>query len=416
MATRLSRSASQVESQCTQRASNSLSHWRREIDKIDAELAKLLRQRFAIMNRIAEAKNAQAKPVRDSAREAEVLKRAQDSCPESELKPAVTKVFESIIEQSVVLQQSTHTAKEASTPPAETFKSVCIVGAGLIGGALALRIRQVEKSANSTTQLKAVDLPSALEPCQASTIFDQCTDQLLDGIRECDLIVLCAPPETNCSLLKAIAPHLHSNQTVLDVSSVKRPICEIAAGINLNGAKFVGGHPFFGTEKSGFVNSKDVPVDNRTFCLVGEQTLPEVQQLQQWLSSMGFRVVVTTAASHDKVVARTSHLIQLLAVTAGSIIHDNLIEEELSDLLILSGGGLATLSRLMASPSALWEQVLFRNNDEMEAAMSQIEGLFTRLKEATSANDFDDFADILRNEFSKANATQARLTSVMNAR
>lgn len=415
MSTMLPLSASQVEPPCKQRATNSLSHLRREIDKIDADLAKLLRQRFAIMNRIADAKNANAKPVRDAAREAEVLKRAQKWCPEPELKPAVTKVFESIIEQSVALQQSIHmeVKDQPTTPPAQTFKSVCIVGAGLIGGALAHRIRQVEKSATSITLMKAVDLPSALGLCQSSNIFDECTDQLMDGIRECELIVLCAPPETNCRLLQAIAPHLNPNQTVLDVSSVKQPICEIAARLNLNGATFVGGHPFFGTEKSGFDHSKDVAVDNRTFCLVAEQTLPDVRRLQQWLSSLGLRVVVTTAASHDKVVARTSHLIQLLAVTAGSIIHDDLIEENLSDLLVLSGGGLATLSRLMASPSALWEQVLFQNSDEIEAAMSQIEALFARLRESTSAQDF---ASTLRNEFAKSNAAQAKLASVINAR
>lgn len=415
MSTRLSLSASQVEPSCKQRATSSLSHLRREVDKIDTDLAKLLRQRFAIMNRIADAKNAHAKPVRDPAREAEVIRRAQESCPDAELKPALTKVFESIIEQSVALQQlaSTTIKDHPTTPLAQAFKSVCIVGAGLIGGALAHRIRQVENSANSVTLLKAVDLPSALVHCQSSNIFDECTDQLVDGIRECELIILCAPPETNCRLLKAMAPHLNSNQTVLDVSSVKQPICNMAARLNLNGAKFVGGHPFFGTEKSGFNNSKDVAVDNRTFCLVAEQTVPEVQRLQQWLSSMGLRVVVTNAASHDKVVARTSHLIQLLAVTAGSIIHDDLIKENLSDLLVLSGGGLATLSRLMASPSALWEEVLFQNSDEMEAAMSQIEATFSRLREATSAQVF---AKTLRNEFSKANAAQAKLASVMNAR
>lgn len=414
MSTMLSRAPSNSEAPCKQKASNSLSHLRREIDKIDSELAKLLIQRFSIMDRIAEAKDAQDKPVRDPDREREVIKRAEDSCHKSEFRPALIKVFQAIIEESVTLQRTRWEEKQRGqqAPPSFRFKSVCIVGAGLIGGALARRIRQVEKSTGSRTLLKAVDLPEALEECNRSDIFDHCSEQLLDGISECELVVLCAPPTVNCSLLRTIAPQLSPNQVVLDVSSVKQPICEIASQLDLNGAAFVGGHPFFGTEKSGFDNSKDVAVDNRTFCLVAEPANAAVLRLQSWLSSMGLRVVITTAASHDKVVARTSHLIQLMAVMAGSIIHDDLIEENLSELLVLSGGGLATLARLMASPSPLWEQVMFQNSDELETAMSQIESIFSRLREPANA---EEFASELRRDFAKANQAQSTLASVMSS-
>ena len=49
---------------------------RRMIDRVDSEIISLLEERMSLCRRIGEAKRRSGRPVRDPAREAEVLERA----------------------------------------------------------------------------------------------------------------------------------------------------------------------------------------------------------------------------------------------------------------------------------------------------------------------------------------------------
>ena len=349
---------------------------RDHIDLIDAQLKQLLIDRFEVARQIAKQKRKFSLPIKDPARENALLTKLFGSTQEEPAGKFISAVFRELLNQSVAFQsfemnKLDNSEVESNSPqsietskPACAFPKICIIGAGLIGGGFARKI----KTSHVDAELFAIDFEESLTAINASKIFTQTSsDPQHNMIKEAALIVLACPPDANLEVLKNIAPLLRAGQIVIDLSSTKSSICSLAENLDLNGAEFIGAHPFFGNEKQGFEASESLEMKGKTFCLVptSKSSSFSVARLRAWLAAMEFRVFTTEAGEHDKTVALTSHLIQLFASALGSTIFEELIENDQEDHLILSGGALSNLSRLMNSPEDLWEQVSGQNSAEI---------------------------------------------------
>src|SRR5437868_5156921 len=141
--------------------------------------------------------------------------------------------------------------------------TVTIVGIGLIGGSLALALKEkgiAEKiigvESNPEHQKKALGLG----------LVDELMD-LKEGVRNSDLVVLATPVHSIILLLPEILDEVE-DQVVIDVGSTKEAILEAAEDHPRRG-RFVATHPMWGTEYSGpeaavkdaFVNKATVICD-----------------------------------------------------------------------------------------------------------------------------------------------------------
>lgn len=374
---------------------------RSEIDEIDLELAALLARRFELSQEIGRTKTKLGRKLVDESREQLVLDRVSRAIPNDnrDSRDFILRVFKSLMKESLEHQEQTIASEESRNRSERLFPNVCVIGAGLIGGALARQI----KSTFPNTNLFAVELAEFLPELQESNIFQECSAELNKSIVEkASLILLACPPDVSLSVLKDLAPLLSPGQVVVDLCSVKTNICQLAEELDLNGAEFVGGHPFFGTEKSGFSNSAEVTVAGKTICLVPTARSSELllARLRLWFSSMDLKVFVSDAESHDSTVAMTSHLIQLIASSLGELIHDELLENGKSDHLALSGGALAGLSRLMSSRPDMWAQISDQNRERISRSA---EKLIARL------NDLVKNPESFENTFAKAAEVRALL-------
>lgn len=390
-----------------EREVESINQLRCRIDDIDTQLARLLQKRLILAREIGLRKTQSGLPVKNPAREEQVIRRISSAVTDDKQRSAIQNIFRTIIDQSVQEQTGLATKSEFL----DSFSSVCIIGAGLIGGALAGAIRARDKSRNFVSEVRALDLPSRLDACRESKLFSICHDDLSHTVIGADLIVLSAPPAQNLALLKEIAPLLREGQVVMDTSSVKAPICDLAEKLNLNGAVFVGGHPFFGTEKQGLENSHDVAVQGKPFCLIGQENNLHLSRLRVWLQSLGLHVIICAdAAIHDRIVARTSHIIQFTALLLGKILDDDIVEQDLTSHLALSGGGLAGIARLMGSPSDLWLQIFEQNKLELRALLETMRTLTGELCES----DEEGFSIIVGEMFRKSHRTTYAISSATN--
>jgi chorismate mutase-like protein len=100
-------------------AQKTLSDWRSEIDKVDAELLRLLNQRAAIACEIATIKVASGLPAYDPQREKQVLAKISALNPGPLERQSVQAIFSSIIQETRRLgtrrmQEQTGTAAESS--------------------------------------------------------------------------------------------------------------------------------------------------------------------------------------------------------------------------------------------------------------------------------------------------------------
>ena len=124
---------------------------------------------------------------------------------------------------------------------------VAIYGVGLIGGSLALALRQRK------VWVSACDAdPATVTYAMQHGVVDAISTDPAAALQDAELVVLCVPPAAVPGLLGTLAPLLGAEQVLSDTGSIKREVVE-AARTTLGAAwpNFVPAHPVAGTEQSG---------------------------------------------------------------------------------------------------------------------------------------------------------------------
>src|SRR5689334_21957626 len=134
------------------------------------------------------------------------------------------------------------------------FSSIGIVGLGLIGGSIALGVRERWPS----TRVFGVDTDNML----AHALGDEAIERGFPDIGALpvvDLLILAAPVGQNVELLSRVGPAF-SRTILTDVGGTKRAIVDAARGLPVT---FVGGHPLGGGERGGFAFARPDLFANR---------------------------------------------------------------------------------------------------------------------------------------------------------
>ncbi len=385
------------------RAQTRLGDIRTRIDELDSQIASMLNERLQLAGELTDVKAQLGMAIKDRSREEQVLDRVSKVGETEQLRNAIRNTYERLFELSRQIQQ------DNSIDPLVTtyFPQVTIFGVGLIGGALARLI----KRRLPETKIIGVDKEEVLVEALEQELIDKAIVDPKAALQRSSLIILAASPSQNIELLKNIAPFLSRRKLVIDVTSTKGMISKLAEELNLKGADFVGGHPLFGSEKNGLKAALDLSIEGSTFCVVPGAKSSEisVRRLIRWLTTLSFRVEVVGALEHDAILARTSHLIQLVAVLIGSQITKDLSDAELAKFAKLSGPGLRQFSRLMKSPPALWQEILEQNRDDIVAALSELQSGIDDLIISIKQNHHND--DGLEQLFKAASRLPAALDS-----
>jgi prephenate dehydrogenase/chorismate mutase len=381
-----------------QPTANEIDQMRTAIDALDESIANLLQQRLKLACQIGQLKATSGLAVKDAARENLVLEKVASVADNCEIGNALANIYRSVISEACALQNAI--AANRSDEPATIdgvgyFPNVTIVGVGLIGASLA---RQIKRRMPGTV-ITGVDRPEVLDKAAKEGLIDEGLSDASSAISQAGLILLCASPQENLRLLAEMAPRTRRRQVILDVTSTKQEICALANKLSMK-ADFVGGHPLFGSHRSGLEGSADVCVEGARFCLVNAARCSELtlRRIARWLGELGLQVVHVEAEAHDASLAETSHLVQLVAVAVGSAIAAPRTKPELRNVLQLSGPALQQLSRLMASPPEMWLQIIKQNRNHILRALDNTIASLKRLQ--TAVADGDDNA--LRAEFAEA--------------
>jgi cyclohexadieny/prephenate dehydrogenase len=225
-------------------------------------------------------------------------------------------------------------------------------------------------------------------------LCDEVCDNLIDAVKDADLIVLAVPVGAMGAVAAEIGPHLKPGATVTDVGSVKRTVIDAVAPHLPEGVHFVPAHPLAGTEHSGPESGFATLFDNRWCLLVPhESSTPEsVAQLRAYWEGLGANVEEMDADHHDLVLAVTSHTPHLIAYTMVGVA-DDLRRVTDSEVIKYSAAGFRDFTRIAASDPTMWRDV-FLNNKE---ATLEILGRFTEelfaLQRAIRTGDGDMLHD-----------------------
>ncbi|HVR88621.1 MAG TPA: prephenate dehydrogenase/arogenate dehydrogenase family protein [Candidatus Limnocylindria bacterium] len=222
---------------------------------------------------------------------------------------------------------------------------VGIAGCGLIGGSLALALREAHEV----------------------RVFDPSGTGALTGVAAladllpADVVIVATPLARIVSTLQALAER-GDDTVLLDVGSLKR---EVAAYTETapKRARIVGGHPMAGTTGSGFGAADADLFRGRPFFLVPTARSDEAAMAiaGDIARAAGAVPTVTSAAEHDRMVAVLSGLPLALAIA---------LARTGADVADFAGPGYRDATRLAATPPELADAVLKGNSDEIRAALA----------------------------------------------
>lgn len=235
------------------------------------------------------------------------------------------------------------------------MKNVCILGVGLIGGSLGQALRRrgyhitgVGRSLSSLRQAKRL-----------RAVDDFSTD--LRSVRTADVVVLCVPVDKIVAFGKKVRPLMKKGAILTDAGSVKK---EVVA--KLRGPLFVGGHPIAGSEKSGVQNAQPTLFKGAVCVLTRDSAKKAaLNRVAGLWRAAGAKVIVTSAAEHDRVLALTSHLPHLMAFALIS-----LAQKDKAARAFL-GPSFNEVTRIAASDPHIWTGILTMNRPELARRTNQ---------------------------------------------
>ncbi|MDH5611826.1 MAG: prephenate dehydrogenase/arogenate dehydrogenase family protein [Gammaproteobacteria bacterium] len=274
-------------------------------------------------------------------------------------------------------------------------QTVCIIGTGLIGGSLALALKQagfcqriIGAGRTEETLRKAIELG----------VIDHYETDFSLAVKDADIVVVAVPLSAMKSVFEQIAPALPATAVVTDAGSAKQSVirdAEAAFGNKVN--RFVAGHPISGTEKSGVTAALVDLYKNRKVILTPtEKTDSDALKLitEMWQAS-GAEVESMSAEHHDMVLAGTSHLPHILAFGLVDCLN-NL--KEVDEIFRFAAGGFRDFTRIASSDPVMWRDICLSNREDILRMIKKYE---EQLKTISSALQDSD-GEALMNIFARA--------------
>jgi prephenate dehydrogenase len=270
------------------------------------------------------------------------------------------------------------------------YERCVIVGTGLLGASLA----GAGKAGGLFGHVTGVGRSKAnLDTAMERGLIDEGTDDLAAAVAGSNLIVLATPVGTAVSQLAEIAAKASPKAVITDVGSVKAPIVAEAERQNLC-TRFLGAHPLAGKAETGAAAADPDLFRGRHVVLTPDAHSPArlVDAMRELWTTVGASVSVMSAAEHDEVLARSSHLPQMVAFALAALVDASPLR---ADIVRLIAGGFRDTTRLAASDADMWVDIARLNSEAIADAMDEFGQLWDDLRDAVMDEDDGALREII---------------------
>jgi len=179
--------------------------------------------------------------------------------------------------------------------------NIGIVGLGLIGGSIGLKLQTLNHNIYGVTNNKFNE-KKALERKLANVV--SCD---LSILKECSLIILALPIKDLIHPSKELIISIPKEAIVTDVGSVKEPIINTWEKIH---PLFIGSHPMAGTEQRGVESGFECLLEKAKWIITptAKTNSNAIIVLSNLINSMQCEVFKASPKEHDEAVSLISHL------------------------------------------------------------------------------------------------------------
>ncbi len=251
-----------------------------------------------------------------------------------------------------------------------------IAGLGLIGGSVALAARE----RRLFDHVVGVDLPDVIATASAARVVHEGVDARDPAARArafagATLCVLAAPVGAITSL---VVEALAGAQAVTDCGSTKRAIVR-AAGTSPAFDRFVPGHPMAGAPGGGLDRARPDLFDGSRWILCPAAAAALARsRVEALVGGLGADPVYLDAAEHDRAVALTSHVPQLLA----SVLQVMSVRRGTA---LAAGPAFERATRGAGGGEAMWRDIFATNADEIAAVLRELSAELGKVADGLAA-------------------------------
>jgi len=266
----------------------------------------------------------------------------------------------------------------------QLFHQITICGVGLIGGSLALAARR----AKLVGRIVGLGRTQAnLEVAVARGMIDHATRDPADAARGAELVVLAVPIVTMRATLDAMLPHLPANSVITDVGSVKAWVVRELEPLLRDQMALVAAHPVAGKEATGAgAADADLFKGRRVIITPSAKSTPgAIAKLEELWRAAGAHVERMAPQEHDEILARASHLAQIVASALAAALADERVGAKLA--ADFGASGLGDTTRLAASSWEMWRDVFVTNREAIGAALRLYGRTFGEFAQLIEAGD-----------------------------
>ena len=258
------------------------------------------------------------------------------------------------------------------------IKSVRVVGAGLIGTSIGLAL----KSASIDVEMVDSDLRA-----------QEFGTDLVKGqpVNKPDVIVVCVPiSQTEQVVLEQLK--LNPDAIVCDIASVKSDLQLKVEAISDRVQNFISLHPMAGREIAGAEGARADLFQGRAWIAIKNQATSKqaISAAEELIKLCGATIYWLTSDEHDLLVAKISHLPQILSsAIAGQLRHISV------ENLNIAGQGLRDVTRLAQSDSSLWSEILLQNRKAISTELIKIIENLNNLYRSLEDKNIDEVVKFL---------------------
>jgi prephenate dehydrogenase len=264
------------------------------------------------------------------------------------------------------------------------FQRLALIGCGLMGGSFALGLRQAGLvqhitgfSASEKTRQRALALK----------VIDQACTSVAEAVQDADMVLLAVPVGAMHSSFAAMRGALAPHALLMDVGSTKCDVVAAAqAALGERLSCLVPAHPIAGKEVAGIEHAEATLYQDRRTILtpLSQNSIRQIKMASDVWTAIGSHVSHMTPESHDATFAAVSHLPHLLAFAAVNALT---AQPQGAAFLEMAGPGFRDFSRIAASDSAVWRDILSANQTEVLTQMAHFRAALEQFENTLKQGD-----------------------------
>ena len=252
-------------------STRSLTVLRAMIDAVDRDVLQLFSRRNALVGEIAQYKRENRVPIRDLARERELIADRRHRATPLGLSP---ELIESIFRLVLWGSRDRQAALKAEVPLEIEVKTVAVIGGkGAMGTCLADMFGDLGHA------VMVADLDTRLTPEEAA--------------RSADVVVISVPIDVTVEVIRRLGPLVRTDALLMDVTSIKS--LPVAAMLESTEASVVGTHPLFAPSVHSLQGQRVVLTRGR-----GDEWFEWVRTM---FHARGLTEVESTPDAHDRIMS-----------------------------------------------------------------------------------------------------------------